>query len=38
MPAIIVMAISISLIVTILEISNGFQNTDKEKNKNGKNI
>lgn len=36
MPAIIVMAISISLIVTILEISNGFQNTDKEKIKMAK--
>lgn len=31
MPAIIVVAISISLIVTILEILNGFINTDKEK-------
>ena len=31
MPAIITMAISISLIVTILEILNGFINTDKEK-------
>lgn len=30
MPAIIVMALSISLIVTILEILNGFINTDKE--------
>lgn len=30
MPAIIVMALSISLIVTILEILNGFLNTDKE--------
>lgn len=30
-PAIIVMAIAISLIVTILEILNGFTNTDKEK-------
>ena len=30
MPAIIVMALSISLIVTILEILNGFMNTDKE--------
>lgn len=29
MPAIIVMALSISLIVTILEILNGFLNTDK---------
>lgn len=31
MPAIIVMALAISLIVTILEILNGFINTDKEK-------
>lgn len=31
MPAIIVMALSISLIVTILEILNGFLRTDKEK-------
>lgn len=31
MPAIIVVAISISLIITILEILNGFINTDKEK-------
>ena len=31
MPAIIVMALAISLIVTILEILNGFLNTDKEK-------
>jgi len=31
MPAIIVVAISISLVVTILEILNGFMNTDKEK-------
>ena len=31
MPAIIVMALSISLIVTILEILNGFLHTDKEK-------
>ena len=31
MPAIIVMALSISLIVTILEILNGFINTDKDK-------
>lgn len=31
MPAIIVVAISISLIITILEILNGFMNTDKEK-------
>lgn len=30
MPAIIVMALAISLIVTILEILNGFMNTDKE--------
>lgn len=30
MPAIIVMALAISLIVTILEILNGFTNTDKE--------
>lgn len=30
-PAIIVMGIAISLIVTILDISNGFLNTDKEK-------
>ena len=30
-PAIIVMAIAISLIVTILENLNGFLNTDKEK-------
>ncbi len=30
MPAIIVMALSISLIVTILEILNGFMHTDKE--------
>lgn len=30
-PAIIVMAIAISLIVTVLDISNGFVNTDKEK-------
>lgn len=30
MPAIIVMALAISLIVTILEILNGFINTDKE--------
>ena len=29
--AIIVMALAISLIVTVLEISNGFKNTDKEK-------
>ena len=31
MPAIIVMALAISLIVTILEILNGFLHTDKEK-------
>lgn len=31
MGAIIVMALAISLIVTVLEISNGFENTDKEK-------
>ena len=31
MPAIIVMALAISLIVTILDILNGFVNTDKEK-------
>lgn len=31
MPAIIVMALSISLIVTVLEILNGFLHTDKEK-------
>lgn len=36
MPAIIVVAISISLIVTILEILNGFVNTDKEKIKMAK--
>lgn len=30
MPAIIVMALAISLVVTILEILNGFLNTDKE--------
>jgi len=30
-PAIIVMAIAISLIVTVLDITNGFLNTDKEK-------
>ena len=34
--AIIVMALSISLIVTILEILNGFLNTDKEKIKMAK--
>ena len=31
MPAIIVMALAISLVVTILDILNGFLNTDKEK-------
>ena len=31
MPAIIVMALAISLIVTILDILNGLMNTDKEK-------
>lgn len=31
MGAIIVMALAISLIVTVLEISNGFEHTDKEK-------
>ena len=31
MPAIIVMALAISLIVTILDLLNGFLNTDKEK-------
>lgn len=36
MPAIIVMALSISLIVTILEILNGFLSTDKEKIKMAK--
>lgn len=36
MPAIIVMALSISLIVTILENVNGFLNTDKEKIKMAK--
>lgn len=36
MPAIIVVAISISLIVTILEILNGFMNTEKEKIKMAK--
>lgn len=36
MPAIIVMGLAISLIVTILEISNGFKNTDKEKIKMAK--
>lgn len=35
-PAIIVMAIAISLVVTILDISNGFLNTDKEKIKMAK--
>ena len=36
MPAIIVMGLAISLIVTIMEISNGFKNTDKEKMKMAK--
>lgn len=36
MPAIIVMALSISLIVTILQILNGFLDTDKEKIKMAK--
>lgn len=36
MPAIIVMALSISLVVTILDILNGFINTDKEKIKMAK--
>ena len=36
MPAIIVMALAISLIVTILELLNGFVNTDKEKIKMAK--
>lgn len=36
MPAIIVMALSISLIVTILENLNGFLHTDKEKIKMAK--
>ncbi len=35
-PAIIVMAIAISLVVTILDMSNGFLNTDKEKIKMAK--
>lgn len=35
-PAIIVMAIAISLVVTILDISNGFINTDREKIKMAK--
>lgn len=35
-PAIIVMAIAISLVVTILDMSNGFFNTDKEKIKMAK--
>ena len=35
-PAIIVMALAISLIVTILDILNGFLNTDKEKIKMAK--
>lgn len=36
MPAIIVMAIAISLVITILEISNGFISTDTEKIKMAK--
>lgn len=36
MPAIIVMGLAISLIVTIMEISNGFKHTDKEKIKMAK--
>ena len=36
MPAIIVMALAISLIVTILEILNGFLNTEEEKIKMAK--
>jgi len=36
MPAIIVMALAISLIVTILEVLNGFLHTDKEKIKMSK--
>lgn len=36
MPAIIVMGLAISLIVTIMEITNGFKNTDKEKIKMAK--
>ena len=36
MPAIIVMALAISLVVTILEILNGFKNTDKDKIKMAK--
>lgn len=36
MPAIIVMALAISLVVTILEILNGFLDTDKEKMKMAK--
>ena len=36
MPAIIVMALAISLIVTILDLLNGFINTDKEKIKMAK--
>ena len=36
MPAIIVMALAISLIVTIMEILNGFVNTDKDKIKMAK--
>lgn len=35
-PAIIVMAVAVSLIVTILDMSNGFLNTDKEKMKMAK--
>ena len=35
-PAIIVMAVAISLVVTILDMSNGFFNTDKEKIKMAK--
>ena len=38
MQSIIVMALAISLIVTILDILNGLLLTDKEKNKNGRNI
>ena len=36
MPAIIVMALAISLVVTIMEILNGFIDTDKEKIKMAK--
>ena len=36
MPAIIVMALAISLVVTVLNILNGFMNTDKEKIKMAK--